>query len=685
MSENSPADPWSDLISHLGVPTQPDAPPSGTEPSQPLPIPSNRPATKPTATPKSLPTANWSELALELGLQVTMPDPASAPVASAPEVTPGGESQSQILRMVRGEDTRPSIDEVGSRPRQRSSERDSSRGPSRGEETPSRARRDRATSGEEYPFSETHGDRGERGPRTERGEQRERGESRPPRREGERSDRTRGEDRSRSRGTGDSSREASMDRPRGDADPRGERGDRASRGEPSGRGPRDRSGAEGGGRNRGSDPRAGHPERTESTRRQENAKRGEDRPGRSRERDDRGRDTRGQKAHQSPQARIDDPQVSYPQSAYPREETPPTGQSPFAWDSDPAGEYPAYTGKSPYQDIEPPTSDDSHDSISAAEDLCPTEDEFEEELATPDYSPRAEDAPPPRSITSATRELWGEESSTAARSPWDVFNLIDDKIGGPPLPKPQPGFEREEPRRKFVEDADDIDDPVDPDAPGKDFGGQRSSGAGDYPESRGGGRRRRGRDRGGKRTDAGFRGENPPPPRGPVPEEPILAELVPESGVDRPLAGDAADDFGPDKKSGSRRRRRRKRKGDRPEKSASAGNVSSPRGGGDVDAAIEDGYDIDFDRDPRVPRSPAEGGGRSRRPVDAGTGRDSGDDHADEDGDDEPLRNVHRDVVPWKEAVGILVSLNMESRARSPRGERGDYRRGGRGPRGSRD
>ncbi|MGC4003437.1 MAG: hypothetical protein QM811_10005 [Pirellulales bacterium] len=39
-------------------------------------------------------------------------------------------------------------------------------------------------------------------------------------------------------------------------------------------------------------------------------------------------------------------------------------------------------------------------------------------------------------------------------------------------------------------------------------------------------------------------------------------------------------------------------------------------------------------------------------------------------------RQMHREVVPWKEAIGILIGINMEARAKSPRGGN-DYRRGG--------
>ena len=67
--------------------------------------------------------------------------------------------------------------------------------------------------------------------------------------------------------------------------------------------------------------------------------------------------------------------------------------------------------------------------------------------------------------------------------------------------------------------------------------------------------------------------------------------------------------------------------------------------------------------------------------------RDDSDDADHDEGDDEPRegKGAARDIPTWKEVIGLIISGNMESRARSPRGGGGPYRGRGNGGRGHSD
>jgi hypothetical protein len=54
-------------------------------------------------------------------------------------------------------------------------------------------------------------------------------------------------------------------------------------------------------------------------------------------------------------------------------------------------------------------------------------------------------------------------------------------------------------------------------------------------------------------------------------------------------------------------------------------------------------------------------------------------DDAGQDLDSADPRQVHRDVTPWKEAIGILIAINMEARSKSPKNS---DKYGGKGRRG---
>ncbi len=102
------------------------------------------------------------------------------------------------------------------------------------------------------------------------------------------------------------------------------------------------------------------------------------------------------------------------------------------------------------------------------------------------------------------------------------------------------------------------------------------------------------------------------------------------------------------------RRRRRRRSGrSREDKSARAAAVP-----GDREPALDDAEDLAPIRS------------REAHP------------HEEDDAEDHHHKHLHRDVTPWKEAIGFLVAANMENRSRSPRSsDRGRGYRGGRGPR----
>jgi hypothetical protein len=86
----------------------------------------------------------------------------------------------------------------------------------------------------------------------------------------------------------------------------------------------------------------------------------------------------------------------------------------------------------------------------------------------------------------------------------------------------------------------------------------------------------------------------------------------------------------------------------------------------------DDGIDVDEERITRE-RILAEGG--------AADDIDDADAHHDETGDG--MHHAHRGIPTWQEAVGLIINVNMESRAKNPHQSSGHHR-GGRG-RGRRD
>ena len=54
------------------------------------------------------------------------------------------------------------------------------------------------------------------------------------------------------------------------------------------------------------------------------------------------------------------------------------------------------------------------------------------------------------------------------------------------------------------------------------------------------------------------------------------------------------------------------------------------------------------------------------------------DEEGDDDGGESP-RIGFRNIPTWQDAIGVMISKNMESRARNPGGSRGPGGRGGRG------
>lgn len=104
-------------------------------------------------------------------------------------------------------------------------------------------------------------------------------------------------------------------------------------------------------------------------------------------------------------------------------------------------------------------------------------------------------------------------------------------------------------------------------------------------------------------------------------------------------------------KERKRRRRRRRGRGSK-ERSADKGRVDVS-----TDETDEDTEAFGRDRDERPDA-------REMRQRDKA---DADDDELDEPDDNgRPSKNLHREVTPWAEAIGFIVSTNMEARSRSP-------------------
>jgi hypothetical protein len=123
-----------------------------------------------------------------------------------------------------------------------------------------------------------------------------------------------------------------------------------------------------------------------------------------------------------------------------------------------------------------------------------------------------------------------------------------------------------------------------------------------------------------------------------------------------------------------RKRRRRRRRGRR------------VKGRGEPERGDSETTDTESDSDTRdeVEQEEDEDRPQRRRRPEAGVEKRQDDEDEDDDLDDgeegaRPNKNLHREVTPWAEAIGYIVSANMEARAKSPGGgQRGRWGKGDR-------
>jgi hypothetical protein len=177
-------------------------------------------------------------------------------------------------------------------------------------------------------------------------------------------------------------------------------------------------------------------------------------------------------------------------------------------------------------------------------------------------------------------------------------------------------------------------------------------------EDRTGRRRRRKRRRRGRRPEGAEAGEMPM-----VEGYEIDVEAEPDdwsADVEREPDVASVAEEGEEEESPTRRRRRRRRKGSR------RGRDEERRT--DVEAEEADEHD-----DLVAPVSDA----------DYDEHDDRGHDEHEDDEDDDVDRSFHHGIPTWEEAVGYVVAVNMESRAKNPGG--GNRGRGGRSNRSGRD
>ena len=89
---------------------------------------------------------------------------------------------------------------------------------------------------------------------------------------------------------------------------------------------------------------------------------------------------------------------------------------------------------------------------------------------------------------------------------------------------------------------------------------------------------------------------------------------------------------------------------------------------------------VSADRE-RSGRDRVRGGRHRQAPVRHASAHDADEVDDDHEHEDERLKSSTRDVVTWKEAIGFIVTQNMEARSRSPRGSGGPPKRHHRGKR----
>jgi len=225
----------------------------------------------------------------------------------------------------------------------------------------------------------------------------------------------------------------------------------------------------------------------------------------------------------------------------------------------------------------------------------------------------------------------------------------------------------------FAEDTDfefkeiDIDDV----GPGESSDASRAAEAptGERPAASAGDRksgRRRRRRRGGRSRDTAdgqFEGERSPDDAGESPsdDEGLGTALdAEETGEARPDEDQGRAAEGGDELRPRRRRRRRggrRRGGERAERGTREAGSLAPESSADSDDephAEQPDDAADFDE-------PSEAGGEHEHDAD----HDQAEGHDDElDGGD--MKPSHRGIPSWEETIGVIVSANMESRAKNP-------------------
>jgi len=162
----------------------------------------------------------------------------------------------------------------------------------------------------------------------------------------------------------------------------------------------------------------------------------------------------------------------------------------------------------------------------------------------------------------------------------------------------------------------------------------------------------------------------------PVDTEPAkTAEEPPEVGDEAPLSEEpneaavADPSAGEEEESQERTKRRRRRRGSGRKKVA-------PRKS-DEPAKSESGSEVEAEG--AAADSPKESGGESSRqqPDDSAT-KSATTENMKEDKPSKPSGPGHRGIPSWQEAIGMIISANMESRAKRPSGSSSSRSRGGR-------
>ena len=196
-------------------------------------------------------------------------------------------------------------------------------------------------------------------------------------------------------------------------------------------------------------------------------------------------------------------------------------------------------------------------------------------------------------------------------------------------------------------------------------GGERSG-----DEGRGGRKRRR-RRRGGRRSKHDQAAGQATPHEGDevTAEEPVRAHL--ESGDESDAAAGAPAEERERKGRPKRRRRRGSGRGREQKHAAEQAAEAEPNSAAD-DVASGDSLGEPHDDFANVMAD-----------DEAGDDDAGGDEIGDDDGGDSQLdKNSHRAIPAWEEAIGFIISINMESRAKNPKTSSPRGRGRGRGNRG---